>query len=177
MSSYITQYSCGQLFVQTITLNPDSDLLHSHIWFHILYPHFHGRLLCIMADGSLRCGHPRFSIFKLIIVTRKASKINVNFISFLTWPFCMYNFQRHLNMSRRMKNQQKAFRPVWSESSLSAWRKLRSLATHWAHSEDSDRNGLIWVFAGRTCHFVGFVMRQPMCSSVRFFTLNFLIFS
>ena len=25
--------------------------------------------------------------------------------------------------------------PVWSESSLSAWRKLGSLATHWAHSE------------------------------------------
>ena len=54
-------------------------------------------------------------------------------------------------------------RPVWSESSLSAWRKLGSLATHWAHSEDSDQIGrmprLIWVFAGRTCHFVGFVMR------------------
>ena len=27
-------------------------------------------------------------------------------------------------------------RPVWSESSLSAWRKLGFLATHWAHSED-----------------------------------------
>ena len=27
-------------------------------------------------------------------------------------------------------------RPVWSESSLSACRKLGSLATHWAHSED-----------------------------------------
>ena len=43
--------------------------------------------------------------------------------------------------------------PVWSESSLSAWRKLGSLATHWAHSEDSDQTGrmpkLIWVFAGR----------------------------
>ena len=26
--------------------------------------------------------------------------------------------------------------PVWSESSLSTWRKLGSLATHWAHSED-----------------------------------------
>ena len=26
--------------------------------------------------------------------------------------------------------------PVWSESSLSAWRSLRSLATHWTHSED-----------------------------------------
>ena len=45
-------------------------------------------------------------------------------------------------------------RPVWSESSLSAWRKLGSLATHWAHSEDSDQTGrmprLIWVVAGRT---------------------------
>ena len=54
-------------------------------------------------------------------------------------------------------------RPVWSESSLSAWRKLDSLATHWAHGENSDQIGrmprLIWVFAGRTCHFVGFVVR------------------
>ena len=44
-------------------------------------------------------------------------------------------------------------RPVWSESSLSAWRKLGSLATHWAHSEGSDQtrrmHRLIWVFAGR----------------------------
>ena len=40
------------------------------------------------------------------------------------------------------------------ESSLSAWRKLGSLATHWAHSEDSDQTGqmprLIWIFPGRT---------------------------
>ena len=54
-------------------------------------------------------------------------------------------------------------RPVWSESLLSAWRELGSLATHWAHSKDSDQTGrmprLIWVFAGRTCQFGGFVMR------------------
>ena len=31
--------------------------------------------------------------------------------------------------------------PVWSESSLSAWRKLGSLATYWVHSEDSDSLG------------------------------------
>ena len=39
-------------------------------------------------------------------------------------------------------------RPVWSESSLSAWRKLGSLASHWAQSEDSESTGrmprLIW---------------------------------
>ena len=29
--------------------------------------------------------------------------------------------------------------PFWSESSLSAWRKLVSWTTHWAHSEDSDQ--------------------------------------
>ena len=52
-------------------------------------------------------------------------------------------------------------RPVWSESSLSAWRKLASLATHWAHSEDwSDWTdaqadlSLRWSHG----HFVGFVM-------------------
>ena len=45
-------------------------------------------------------------------------------------------------------------RPVWSESSLSAWKKLESLATHWAHREDSDQTEqmprLIWVLAGHT---------------------------
>ena len=43
-------------------------------------------------------------------------------------------------------------RPVWSESSLSAFRKLGSLATHCAHSKDSDQTGwmprLIWVLLG-----------------------------
>ena len=45
-------------------------------------------------------------------------------------------------------------RPVWSKSSLSAWRSIRTLATHWTHSEDSDQIGrmprLVWVFARRT---------------------------
>ena len=58
-------------------------------------------------------------------------------------------------------------RPDWSESSLSPWRKHRSLATHWAHSEDSDQTGrmprLIWDFAGRTsfcwfCHDAAHMM-------------------
>ena len=51
--------------------------------------------------------------------------------------------------------------PVWSESSLSAWRNLKKfliiigpLATHWAHSKDSYQTGgmprLIWVFGGPT---------------------------
>ena len=56
---------------------------------------------------------------------------------------------------RPMKTQiSQGICPVWSESSLSAWRNLGSLATHWAHSKDSDQTGrmprLIRVFAGHT---------------------------
>ena len=54
-------------------------------------------------------------------------------------------------------------RPVWLESSLSAWGKLGSLATHWAHSEDWS----VWAVAQAdlsVCwvhsHFVSFVMRR-----------------
>ena len=52
-------------------------------------------------------------------------------------------------------------RPVWSESSLCIQRVAKD--PNFMHA-DSDQTGrmsrLIWVFAGRTCHFVGFVVRQ-----------------
>ena len=58
-------------------------------------------------------------------------------------------------------------RQVWSESSLSAWRKLGSLATRWAHSKDSDQIGpmprLIWVFAGRTVILLVLSCRGSHC--------------
>ena len=57
-----------------------------------------------------------------------------------------------------------SIRPVWSESSLSAWRNLGTLAIQWVHSEDSDQTGqiprLIWVFTGRIGHFIGFVVQR-----------------
>ena len=65
-------------------------------------------------------------------------------------------------MSRDMTKSvcaQRRLRSAWAsalsdQSSLSAWRNFGSLATHWAHSEDSDQTGgmlrLIWVFAGCT---------------------------
>ena len=54
--------------------------------------------------------------------------------------------------------------PVWSESSLCTKWVAKDPSFLHADSEDSDQAGpmsrLIWVFAGRTCHFVGFVMRR-----------------
>ena len=47
-----------------------------------------------------------------------------------------------------------AWASAQSDQELSTWRKLGSLATHWAHSDDSDQTGwmprLIWVFVGHT---------------------------
>ena len=64
--------------------------------------------------------------------------------------------------------------PVRSESSLCAqWVAKDSSFLH-ADSEDSDQTGrmprLILVFAGRTCHFVGFVMRRLSSSSHSWWT-------
>ena len=82
----------------------------------------------------------------------------------LPWKFHSCNISNHKwvatwqnqqNDVRPVKTQiSLGIRPVWSGSSLSAWRNVGSLATYWAHSEDSDQTGrmprLIWVFAGRT---------------------------
>ena len=53
-------------------------------------------------------------------------------------------------------------RPVWSDSSLCAQWVAKDTSFLHSDSEDSDQTGLmprlIWVFAVRTCHFVGFVV-------------------
>ena len=54
--------------------------------------------------------------------------------------------------------------PVWSESSLCTQWVAKDLGFLPGDCKDSDQTGrmprLIWVFAGRICHFVGFVMRR-----------------
>ena len=64
-------------------------------------------------------------------------------------------------------------RPVWSESSLCAQWVANDTSFFHADSEDSDQIGLmprlIWVFAGRTCYFVRFVMRWLIFSISLFF--------
>ena len=63
---------------------------------------------------------------------------------------------------------QRRLRSAWAsaqsnQSSLCAQWVAKDRSFRHADSEDSDQTGrmprLIWVFAGRTCHFVGFVMR------------------
>ena len=59
---------------------------------------------------------------------------------------------------------QRWLRSAWSESSLCAQWVAKDPNFLHADSEDSDQTGrmprLVRVFTGRTCHFVGFVMRR-----------------
>ena len=56
-------------------------------------------------------------------------------------------------------------RPVWSESSLCTQWVAKDPSFLHADSKDSDQTGrMIWVFAGRICHFIGFVKRWLNCN-------------
>ena len=67
-------------------------------------------------------------------------------------------------------------RPVSSESSLCAQWLVKDPSFLHADCEDYDMTErmprLIWVFAGRTCHFVGFVMRWFIFFPINRFCLN-----
>ena len=99
-----------------------------------------------------------------------------NAISAAEMPLiCYHNELRHDKTNKMSVRPAKTqislgIRPVWSESSLFAWRNLWSLATHWVHSEDSDQTGqmprLIWVFAG---HTVILLLFFSCCGSNTFF--------
>ena len=77
--------------------------------------------------------------------------IHINSIYVIIWSTSLQNQQ--CDCAPREDTDQPGHPPVWSESSLSAWRKVGSLATHWTHSEGSDQTGrmprLFWVFVGR----------------------------
>ena len=88
---------------------------------------------------------------------------------FIAYKFLARNEPPHFKTNRMTVRPAKTqislvFRPVWSESSLCGQRIAVGPSFLHADSEDSDQTGrmprLIWVFAGHTCHFVGFVMRR-----------------
>ena len=110
------------------------------------------------------CNHPSVNLYSKQIVWQKNSTCSY-LAHTCSWYIYNKNSLRFTNELPRDKTNKMVVRPaktqislgicpVWSESSLSAWRNLGSLATQWAHSEDSDQTGwmprLTWVIAGRT---------------------------
>ena len=112
-----------------------------------------------------------------------------SFIVSIVLYFCILHFvsePRHVKtnkMSVRLVKTQISLdiRPVWSESSLFSQLVAKYPSFLHEDSKDSDQTGqmhrLIWVFAGRTYHFVGFVVRQLFCSLCQIIiTVNHFIF-
>ena len=77
------------------------------------------------------------------------------------WATSLQNQQNDLCPEKTQTNL--GIHPVWFESPLSTQWVAKDPSFLHADSEDSDQTGLmprlLWIFAGRTCHFVGFVMR------------------
>ena len=105
---------------------------------------------------SFVCNRRVLAMFKELMSGARESN---NWFMALTWNAQSLYEPRHDQTNKVTVRPAKTqislgIRPVWSEFSLSAWRKLGSLASHWAHSQDSDQTGrmlrLIWVVAWHT---------------------------
>ena len=68
-------------------------------------------------------------------------------------PWKLHDWATSWQNQQSGKCAQRWLRSAWAsaqsdQSSLSAWRKLGSLATHWAHSEDADQTGRMLIRLG-----------------------------
>ena len=82
--------------------------------------------------------------------------------------FIVFHMSRSMTKPTKWLSAQRRLRSAWVfaqsvQSSLCAQWVAKDQSFLHAHSEASDQTGwmprLIWVFPGRRCHFVGFVMR------------------
>ena len=102
-------------------------LLSAWSWFGSLATHkVHSKVFFRLGWSGLCCVHR--SIFSFVMLGSNT-----------VWSASWQNQQNGMCALRRRIILGRC--PVWSESSLSAWRKLGSLATHWVHRQDSDQTG------------------------------------
>ena len=152
----------------TISLLPQQTLINSNLWLNLIWAVWWENLFVPYANNKgadlrLCCSLPRqYNTYTCYSQTFKPLP---SFCGCPGW------FQSYLveNPEDRFSRDEVHMsclmaKPTKSESSLSAWRKLGSLATYWAHSEDwSDLVdaqadlSLCWALHS---HFVGFVMRR-----------------
>ena len=150
-----SQRSCGQRRLRSACADPHS--LISIRYTHILY--IFVRFVC--------CS-PR------ILVRTSMNLIRIGILVFACEIYVIWaaSHDKTNKMTVRTAKTQISLgiRPVWSESSPCAQWVAKDQSFLHAGSEDSDHTGrmlrLIRVFTGRTSHFVGFVMRWLIWTTV-----------
>ena len=114
---------------------------------------------------------------KRLCICKWKAQIDLHMLSVWSWysPFEPAHDKTNKIACAPAKTQiSQGIHPVWSESLLSAWGKLESLATHWVQSEDSDQTG--WIarhlsFCWAHIHFVGYVMHWLICQYTGYSTV------
>ena len=103
------------------------------------------RLISKRKEGTYKVTYKNHRSLPICNTLQYVTNECTNFIWATTW---------HSQQNGCADSEDSDLRPGRSEFSLSACRSFGSLATRWAHSEDSDQTGrmsrLIWVFVGRT---------------------------
>ena len=86
------------------------------------------------------------------------------FVSFCRFYVCTWHLSRLMTKSTKWLCAQWRLRSAWAsaQSDQNLRCALSALRTQafFMRTTKTDQTGLIWVFTGRTCHFVGFVMRR-----------------
>ena len=114
-----------------------SDCISS--WSLLIFSTLHRDMIWVIFDWHnyyrYWCYWPLMAV-TLAVVEFVAPSESVT-VNLQIWAAAWQNQQNDMHPAKTQISL--GIRPVWSESSLSAWRKLGSLATHWAHSEESDQ--------------------------------------
>ena len=122
---------------------------YSDIWTQILGTEIDSLLILRLTQKSITKGI--FNLAHLFIYSGSHSH-TLRIINGSTWNLVLGT----------MKHTVITF--VWSEAYRATQCVAQDPSFLHAESEDSDQTGwmprLIWIFAGRTCHFIGFVMRR-----------------
>ena len=108
-------------------------------------------------EGAIWSGSTLFAIPSASTLLPQYSKVQTHLSCLKTKPTNWYVHPAKTQISLGIC-------PVWSETLLCIQWEAKDPRFLHADSDDSDQTGrmprLIWVFVGRTCHFVGFVTRR-----------------
>ena len=138
-----------KLLTGTLSLNTNKQMTALFVYTCLYCFHQKVQVQCIIQSVCQSVG------WSHVIVKGQSSGTDT-----IIWATARQNKQNNVRSAKTQISL--VIRPVWSESSQCASCVAKGPRFLHPDSEDSDQTGwmlrLISVFAGRTCHFVGFVM-------------------
>ena len=125
------------LYGLQVLILQNMEVIYKDCFFLVLNAHYYYNLLGLK-DGVMPISRATvFTFVRLILhlVCANSERMSMTFIWVCqNWATSWQN--QHNDFAPSEDSDQLGIHPVWSESSLSAWRNIRSSANYWAHCED-----------------------------------------